>query len=107
MKGKRSQARVITRSSGLKTITRSIWRHSRSSIARQAMSDDKIRGCILQQLTRIIQREMKAMSKVKTGKYIYIVCVRDVRAILVTVLLTRVCDVHIHVLFSVTPPWLQ
>ena len=56
--GKRLQARVITKSTGLKNLTRSIVRFNRASIAKQSMADSRKRGCIIQELTKILQREM-------------------------------------------------
>ena len=68
VKGKRLQARVISKSTGLKSLTRSIGRFNRASIAKQAMADSRIRGYILQELTKILQREMTNISKIKSGK---------------------------------------
>ena len=73
MKGKRSQAQVVSRASGLKTLARSVGRHSRSSIALQAVKDVKIRGHIVKYLSKIVQQEMRNMSKVKTGEFFFII----------------------------------
>ena len=73
MKGKRSQAQVVSRASGLKTLARSVGRHSRSSIARQVVKDDKIRGHIIKYLSSFIQKEMRNMSRVKTGELCFFV----------------------------------
>ena len=66
MKGNRSRTQVISRSSGLKTLARSVGQQKRSSIARQAMRDNRICGYILHILGKDIQREMKQMSSVRT-----------------------------------------
>ena len=68
MKGNRSRTQVISRSSGLKTLACSVGQQKRSSIARQAMRDNRICGYILHILGKDIQREMKQMSSVRTGK---------------------------------------
>ena len=62
-----SQVHMVTRSSGLKTLTRSIGKRRHSSIARQAMRNRKIRKQILRLLKADIQKEMTLMSALKTG----------------------------------------
>lgn len=47
---------MITKSSGLKTIARSVVRKNRDSIARQVMKDQKMRAKVLQILARITQK---------------------------------------------------
>ena len=58
---------MITRSSGLKTLTRSTARTNRSSIARQAMHDRRIREKVLNIVQKDIQKEMAVMCAKKTG----------------------------------------
>lgn len=65
--GRRLRVQVISRS-GLKTLARSVGRHNHSSIARQVMKNAKSRGFVLQELLKMIQKEMRTLSKVRTGK---------------------------------------
>jgi len=53
-----SRAQVIPRSSGLKTMARSIGRRSHSSVARQAMRSPKIRAVCLNVLEKDIQKDL-------------------------------------------------
>ena len=70
MKGKRSRAQIISRSTGLKSLARSVGRRKLSAIARQTMRNRGIRTHVLRVLAGDIQREMKEMCAVKTGKHI-------------------------------------
>ena len=72
MKGNRSRAHVITRSSGLKSLARSVGRHKRSSVARQAMRDSRIRAYIINILGRDIRREMKRTCSDNDGNDYYL-----------------------------------
>ena len=68
MKGagtKCSQTQVIPKSSGLKTLARSVGRKNRASIARQVMNDHKMKDKALDILGRQVQKEMSAMCSKK------------------------------------------
>lgn len=58
---KRPHTHVITRHSGLKTLTRSIGRKNRKSIARQVMRDPCTREKILKVVVASIRKEMTVM----------------------------------------------
>ena len=62
VKGK-GRVRHLTRS--LKRLGRSVGRHKRDAIARQAMGDQKIRTHVLTILGREIQKEMKMCATTK------------------------------------------
>ena len=71
-KGKRSHAQVIAKSTGLKSLVRSVGRRRFFSIARKAMCNSAIRAHALRLLAADIQREMKEMSRVNTGTCMHI-----------------------------------
>ena len=63
VKGKTdSRTHPIPRSSGLKTLARSVGRQNRPSIARQAMRDPKIKKMVLNILEKDVQKELTKMS---------------------------------------------
>lgn len=68
MKGKTdSRTHPIPRSSGLKTLARSVGRQNRPSIARQAMRDPKIKKMVLNILEKDVQKELTKMSSKSTN----------------------------------------
>ena len=71
VKGKRAEKHVISRASGFKTLVRSVGRKRPSSIARQAMLNDRIRPHILRYLGKRVQKELKLICSKQSGELVY------------------------------------
>ncbi len=76
----RSQTHVVTRASGLKTLTRSIGRKNRASIARQVMRDPKTKEKVLGILATHVQKEMTTMCSRKTGSILRSAAPEDLKS---------------------------
>lgn len=67
MKSKnRCRTDIITRASGLKTLARSVGARNRPSIARQVVSDPKLKEAALHCIIKQVQKEMTTMCARKT-----------------------------------------
>ena len=62
----RKTAKVQHIPKSLKTLARSVGRKSRSSIARQALKDSKIKKKVLDILQKDLQKEMREMCRKKS-----------------------------------------
>ena len=66
-KRKRRRLTLVKKNSGLKTLTRSIARGDKCSIARQVAKDPQLKQLVIESLAKHVHREMQAACSSKNG----------------------------------------
>ena len=64
---KHSKARVFQLSRSLKSLGRSVGRRNRSSIARQAMKDSRIRKKVVERMGKLMSQELTNLASLKSN----------------------------------------